>query len=77
MIKQGGPLRSMSAAIAIDRMSFIHSLHDMGSSDWETIKNVIDHLGYELKFVHVTLSPRITVSNGENIVHFPVSRKAA
>ena len=76
-MKEGESLRSMSAALTIDKMSFVRSLHNEGSPDWETIKNVIDHLGYELKFVHVTLSPAIALSNGKNIVHFPVSRKAA
>jgi hypothetical protein len=76
MTKEPGTLRKMSAALTIDRGSLLRSFHDESHSDWETIKSVMAHLGYELKFIHVVPAPRNTVQAGDNIIPFPLSANA-
>ncbi len=69
-------LRKMSGALTINRASLFNSFHDGDPSDWEMIKAVMAHLGYELKFVHVVFSPGSEGQASENIIPFPFSRKA-
>jgi len=62
----------MSASLTIDRASLFRSSQDGSPSDWETIKSVMAHLGYELKFVHVVFAPGDGVQASEQIIPFRV-----
>ena len=76
MTKEPGGLCRMSAALTIDRGSLFPSLHDGSHSDWETIKSVMAHLGFDLKFIRVVLAPGDTVQASDNIIPFPLTGKA-
>lgn len=76
MTKGPGALCRMSAALTIDRGSLFRSFHDGRHSDWETIKSVMAHLGFDLKFVRVFLAPEETVQASDNIIPFPLPDKA-
>ena len=76
MTKEPGVLRKMSAAMTIDRGSLFRSFHDGSHSDWETIKSVMAHLGFELKFIRVVLAPGSMSHVSDNVIPFPLSGKA-
>jgi DNA-binding phage protein len=76
MTKESGVLRKMSAAMTIDRGSLLRSLHDRTHSDWETIKSVMAHLGFELKFIRVVLAPRDTAEACDKVIPFPLAGNA-
>ena len=76
MTKEQGVLRKMSAAMTIDRGSLLRSFHGGAHSDWETIKSVMAHLGFELKFIRVVLAPGSTAHASDNVIPFPLSGKA-
>jgi hypothetical protein len=73
MTKEPGVLRKMSAAMTIDRGSLLRSLHDGTRSDWETIKSVMAHLGFELKFIRVVLAPEDTAHASDKVIPFPLA----
>jgi hypothetical protein len=76
MTKEPGVLRKMSAAMTIDRGSLFCSFHDGSHSDWETIKSVMAHLGFELKFIRVLPVPGDTAHSSDNVIPFPLSGNA-
>ena len=76
MTKEPGLLRKMSAAMTIDRGSLFGSFRDGSHSDWETIKSVMAHLGFELKFVRVVLATGDTAHVSDNVIPFPLSGNA-
>jgi hypothetical protein len=76
MTKEPGGLRKMSAAMTIDRGSLCRSFHDRTPSDWETIKSVIAHLGFELKFIRVVLAPGDTADASDKVIPFPLAGNA-
>jgi hypothetical protein len=76
MTKEPGTLRKMSAAMTIDRRSLLGSFRDGSRSDWETIKSVMAHLGFDLKFIRVVLAPGDTVHASDNVISFPLSGNA-
>ena len=76
MTKEPGVLRGMSAALTIDRASLLGPFHDGRHSDWETIKSVMAHLGFELKFVRVVLATGDTAHVSDNVIPFPLSGNA-
>jgi hypothetical protein len=45
-----------------------------GSSDWQMIKTFLNHLGYDVKFVHASISSGMPPSNQGTIVRFPSNR---
>jgi hypothetical protein len=75
-MKDPGELCRMSAALTIDRGSLFRSFHDASHSDWETIKSVMAHLGFDLKFIRVVLAPQDREQASENIIPFPLPGKA-
>ncbi len=76
MTKEPGALSRMSAVLTIDRASLLDPLHDGSRSNWETIKSVMAHLGYELKFIHVVLAAGDGVQASEDIAPFRVPKIA-
>ena len=59
-----------SVELRIERNSFHRSLGAADDSDWETIKNLLDYLGYEVKFIHMTLDPQVESVQTPNIINF-------
>jgi len=72
-MREGRPLSKTLVDLKIDQTSFHLSLQDGSNSDWETIKNVLEYLGFEAKFVRVTVSPLLS-SDSKNIIPFPAAR---
>ena len=59
-----------SVELRIERTSFCRSLRAEDDSDWETIKNLLGYLGYEVKFIHMTLDPQVESAHAPNIINF-------
>jgi DNA-binding phage protein len=49
--KQKVTIRGLGRAIDVDHASLIRSLRDDGNPESRTIERILDHLGYDLKFV--------------------------
>ena len=69
MNKQTLPHKT-SVELRIERTSFCRSLGAEEDSDWETIKNLLGYLGYEVKFIHMTLDPQVESAHAPNIINF-------
>ena len=63
-----------SVELRIERSSFHRSLGAEDDSDWETIKNLLGYLGYEVKFIHMTLNPQVESVQTPNIIDFLTSK---
>ena len=59
-----------SVELRIERASFCRSLRAADDSDWKTIKNLLGYLGYEVKFIHMTLDPQVESAHAPNIINF-------
>ena len=46
----------------------------MTRSDWETVKAILNFLGYEPKFVHATLVSRSVISERHQIIQLSASQ---
>ena len=66
-----------SVKLRIERASFCRSLGAEDDSDWETIKNLLGYLGYEAKFIHMTLDPQAESAHAPNIINFGISKTNA
>ena len=49
--KEGTSNRGLARAIGIDHASLSRSLKDDGNPESRTVEKVLDHLGYDLKFI--------------------------
>ena len=54
-----------------DRTYVRAAIEEGDHSDWETIKVFLSYLGYDIKFVHVAISPAIPLQSKTNIIYFP------
>ncbi len=72
-MREARPLSKSIIDLEIDQASFHLSLQDGRNSDWETIKDVLEYLGFEAKFVRFSLSPVLS-SDSKNIIPFPAVR---
>ena len=63
-----------SVELRIERTSFCRSLRAADDSDWKTIKNLLGYLGYEAKFIHMTLDPQVESAHAPNIINFGISK---
>jgi hypothetical protein len=72
-MRETRPLSKSIVDLVMDQASFHLSLKDRSDSDWETIKNVLEYLGFEAKFVRFTLGPLLS-SDSKNIIPFPAAR---
>ncbi len=72
-MREARPLSKSIIDLEIDQTSFHLSLQNGRDSDWETIKDVLEYLGFEAKFVRFSLSP-LLCSDSKNIIPFPAVR---
>ena len=49
--KEGTSNRGLARAIGVDHASLSRSLKDNGNPESRTIEKILDHLGYDLKFI--------------------------
>jgi len=66
-------LRRTSVELKIDKGALEDS-EDRRNSDWETIKAILNFLGYEPKFVHATLVSRLVISECHQIIQLSASQ---
>ena len=46
------------------------------NTDWQTIKTFLNHLGYDVKFVHATIGAEISSSAQEKVVSLPFGQNS-
>ena len=72
-MKKRRPHRRTLAKIAIDRRA-LDGFHEGILSDWQAIKQILDYLGYDAKYVHVTFHAGTGPPDTSNVIRFPSSR---
>ena len=60
-------LQRASVELKIDKGA-LEDYEDDRNSDWETVKAILNFLGYEPKFVHATLVSRLVISERHQII---------
>ena len=68
------PSRKTAVGLRIERSCSDRSDENKGHSDWETIKDILDHLGYEVKFVRVAVHSRTGAKNNDSVIPFHRAR---
>jgi hypothetical protein len=66
-------LQRASVELKIDKEALEDS-EDERNSDWETVKAILNFLGYEPKFVHAALVSRCAISERHQIIQFSASQ---
>ncbi len=65
--KEGSTNRGLARAIGVDHASLSRSLKDNGNPESRTVEKILDHLGYDLKFIkRKEVNPRRSKSKGES-----------
>jgi hypothetical protein len=72
-MKKRLPPQRRLARVVIDRKA-LEGFQEGILSDWEAIKEVLDYLGYEAKYVHVTPGSKRELPDPSKVIPFPVSR---
>ena len=72
---EGRSLPEISIDMTFDRTYVRAAIEEGDHSDWETIKAFLSYLGYDIKFVHVAISPAIPLQSKTNIIYFPAREK--
>ena len=65
-------LQRASVKLKIDKGALEDS-EDERNSDWETVKAILNFLGYEPKFVHAALVSRLVISERHQIIQLSAS----
>jgi hypothetical protein len=63
----------VSVELKIDKGA-LEDYEDGQNSDWETVKAILNFLGYEPKFVHATLVAKLVVSERHQIIQLSASQ---
>jgi len=71
--KSPRPLQRASVELKIDKGA-LEDYEDEQNSDWETVKAILNFLGYEPKFVHATLVSRLVISERHQIIQLSASQ---
>ena len=66
-------LQGASIELKIDKGA-LEDYEDEQNSDWETVKAILNFLGYEPKFVHATLVSRLVISERHQIIQLSASQ---
>jgi hypothetical protein len=66
-------LQKASVELKIDKGALEDS-KDERNSDWETVKAILNFLGYEPKFVHAALVSRLVISERHQIIQLSASQ---
>ena len=66
-------LQRASVELKIDRGALEDSENER-NSDWETVKAILNFLGYEPKFVHAALVSRLVISERHQIIQLSASQ---
>lgn len=67
---EGRSLREISIDMKLDRTYVRMAIEEGNHTDWKTIKAFMSYLGYDVKFVYVTLSSPIPLQSKTNILCF-------
>jgi len=66
-------LQRASVELKIDKGA-LEDYEDDRNSDWETVKAILNFLGYEPKFVHAALVSRLVISERHQIIQLSASQ---
>jgi hypothetical protein len=66
-------LQRVSVELKIDKET-LEDYEDEQNSDWETVKAILNFLGYEPKFIHATLVSRSVISERHQIIQLSASQ---
>jgi len=66
-------LQRASVELKIDKGA-LQDYEDDRNSDWETVKAILNFLGYEPKFVHAALVSRLVISERHQIIQLSASQ---
>jgi hypothetical protein len=66
-------LQRASVELKIDKGA-LEDYEDERNSDWETVKAILNFLGYEPKVVHATLVSRLVISERHQIIQLSASQ---
>lgn len=69
-------LQKISIDITLDRTYVNAAIEEGNYTDWQTVKNFFYFLGYDVKFVHVAISPTIPQLGNTNVIYFPIHEKS-
>ena len=76
---EGRSLREISREISIDMTwdrTYVRTAIEEGNdADWETIKAFLSYLGFDVKFVHVAISPAMPIQSKTKVIYFPARGK--
>ncbi len=72
---EGRSQTEISIDMTFDRTYVRAAIEEGDHSDWKAIKAFLSYLGYDIKFVHVAISPAIQLQSKTNILHFPAREK--
>ena len=66
-------LQRASVELKIDKGA-LEDYEDERNSDWETVKAILNFLGYEPKFVHAALVSRFVISERHQVIQLSASQ---
>ena len=66
-------LQRVSVELKIDKGA-LEDYENKRNSDWETVKAILNFLGYEPRFVHATLVSRLVISERHQIIQLSASQ---
>jgi hypothetical protein len=58
-----------------DRTYVRTAIEEGNDADWETIKAFLSYLGFDVKFVHVAISPTMPTQSKTKVIYFPARGK--
>ena len=70
MVSHGELLRRVFVKIEIEKVCLIQSLQEKGVSDWERIKNFLEYVGFEPKFIYTVITHESALAERPNIIQF-------
>ena len=72
---EGRSLREVSIDMTWNRTYVRTAIEEGNYADWETIKAFLSYLGFDVKFVHVAMTPAILTQSKTKVIYFPARWK--
>jgi hypothetical protein len=75
---EGRSLREVSEVsidMTWDRTYVRKAIEEGNHADWETIKAFLSYLGFDVKFVHVAISPAVPIQSKTKVICFPARER--
>jgi hypothetical protein len=72
---EGRSLREVSIEMTWDRTYVRKAIEEGNDTDWETIKAFLSYLGFDVKFVHVAISPAVPTQSKTKVIYVPARER--